>query len=626
MSALPPLSPDTAARLLGLVDERLFVLAVAADGSVALEWAHPSVADLTGYPREELQALGGWPAILHEADRAHVLDEVGRAVAGEPVEYEYRYRTRAGEIVWARNRLQPVRDEAGRVVRLCGTAQDLTRHAETQELARTRERQLRDLLDALPIGVWFVDRRGIVQMVNAVGRRMCDEARAGGHADRTRSIADDAVLRQVLETGEPAADRELTVELPDGSLRVLLGSFVPVRDSAGGVSGAICLFSDVTERKRMEAQLLQGQRMESIGRMAGGIAHDFNNLLTIIIGCAEMTLQFDHAGPSKAEWEETLAAARRASQLTSQLLAFARQQPVVPRMVDFNLIVTRVEGLLRRVIGEDVRLEVRTHGEPLPVNIDPGQFEQILLNLAVNARDAMPGGGTLRVTTGIEQVTPAEAHRHPGLEPGEKVKLTVSDTGVGIPDDVRSRIFEPFFTTKGPGRGTGLGLAMCYGIVKQAGGYIGVHSDVGKGATFWVYLPVAHGEIPAEEPVHPAVTTQSHARILLVEDERAVADFTRRALELGGYAVRVAHSGAEALEMLDAADEPVDLLLADVVMPDMRGTALARRVLQQDPGMRVLFVSGYPGPLEPDFSTAQLLQKPFTPSELLQYVGEALRN
>ena len=434
-------------------------------------------------------------------------------------------------------------------------------------------------------------------------------------------------LRAALASGIPSVDREIAIDLPDGATRILQSSIFPMHAPNGDVTGAICLHVDITAAKNLEAQMRQGQRMESIGRMAGGIAHDFNNLLTVIIGCAEIALQFGKGGDSTPEWEETLAAGRRAAELTRQLLAFSRQQPVAPRIVDLSAVVRRVEGLVRRVIGEDVRLMVDTAQAILPVNIDPSQFEQVLINLAANARDAMPEGGTLSIRTGLHVVTATETHTHPGLTAGTKVRLTVSDTGVGIPEAIRNRIFEPFFTTKRPGKGTGLGLAMCYGTVKQASGYIGVESTEGKGTAFWIYLPVVEGAVTdvPEEGVLKTERREGGARVLLVEDERAVAELTRRALELGGYTVLVANSGNEALSVLAGLTEPVDLLLTDVVMPDMRGTVLAKRVREALPDMRIMFVSGYPGRLEEEFRHARLLAKPFSPAELLRQVGEALK-
>ncbi len=640
MSAPEEPPPAVVSTLLNLVGEFTFVYALDRDGVPGLEWSNVPFEEWTGRSVADRKDLAGWFAFIHEDDRAAVLDAFARANAGARTEFEFRMEGPSG-MRWTRFTLQPILQEDGRIVRVCGATRDLTLHRQADADVRSREQRLREVLDALPIGVWFVDRHGRVQDANAAGRRMWGGAEGpdvndpaqferynarrpatGEHLGPDRNRLVDA-----LEQGRATIDQDLEIDLPDGTSRTLQSSVFPMHAADGSISGAIVLNTDVTNARRLEAQMRQGQRMESIGRMAGGIAHDFNNLLTVIVGCAEIALQFGKGGDSTPEWEETLAAARRAAELTRQLLAFSRQQPVAPRIVDLSRVVRRVEALLRRVIGEDVRLMVDCSPETLPVNIDPGQFEQILINLAANARDAMPGGGTVSVRTTLHVVTQAEARRHPGLTPGAKVRLSVSDTGVGIPADIRNRIFEPFFTTKGPGKGTGLGLAMCYGTVKQAAGYIGVESAEGKGTTFWIYLPLVEGAITEveEESVPRAERRDGSARVLLVEDEPAVADLTRRALEFGGYAVLVANNGTEALTILAELREPVDLLLTDVMMPDMRGTMLAKRVRVLYPELPVMFVSGYPGPLEEEFKSARLLAKPFSPGELLRQVGEALK-
>ena len=640
MSVPPALSPDVAATLLNLVGEFVFIYVLDPEGPPSLEWSNISFEEWTGRRTEQRTELTQWMTFVHPDDLPPVLEAFGRANAGERAEFEFRMEG-SGGLRWTRFTLQPMLNASGQVERVCGATRDLTVHRQADAEAKSREQQLREVLDALPIGVWFVDRDGHVQTVNAAGRRMwggamdndVNDAAVYARYNIRRAGTGQAVqpgtnsLTEAIEHGRPSLDNDIEIDLPDGTTRILQSSVFPMHAPDGSISGAIALNVDVTNARRLEAQMRQGQRMESIGRMAGGIAHDFNNLLTVIVGCAEIALQFDKGGDSTPEWEETLAAARRAAELTRQLLAFSRQQPVTPRIVDLSTVVRRVEGLLRRVIGEDVRLMVDVSAATLPVNVDPAQFEQILINLAANARDAMPDGGTVSVRTGLHVVTPAEARRHPGLTPGRKVRLTVSDTGFGIPEDIRNRIFEPFFTTKAPGKGTGLGLAMCYGTVKQAGGYIGVESVEGKGTTFWIYLPAVEGEVTQvdEAAVQRTERQEGGARVLLVEDERAVADLTRRTLEFGGYSVLVANSGTEALGLLAELSEPVDLLLTDVVMPDMRGTALAKRVRILLPDLPVMFVSGYPGPLEEEFKSARLLSKPFSPAELLKQVGEAIK-
>ena len=640
MGPLSILQPHVAASLLDLVGEFAFVYRVAADGSTHLEWSNIPFTEWTGRTEAELLQLGGWFAFIHEDDRERVLEHYRRANAGERVEFEFRLDAPDG-LRWTRFTLQPVSDPEGGELRVCGATRDLTLHRRASADAQSREHLLRETLDALPISVWHVAKDGTVLDVNAAGRRMWggDIATTTRDAEPYRRFnvrhsgtgqrigPQGSSLREALDSGIPSVDTEVAIDLPDGSTRVLQSSIFPLHAPTGDVTGAICLHVDITAAKRLEAQMRQGQRMESIGRMAGGIAHDFNNLLTVIVGCAEIALQFGKGGDSTAEWEETLAAARRAAELTGQLLVFSRQQPVSPRIVDLSAVVRRVEGLVRRVIGERVHLRVDTAQMILPVNVDPSQFEQVLLNLAANARDAMPGGGTLVVRTDLHVVTVAEARRHPGLTAGTKMRLTVSDTGGGIPEAIRNRIFEPFFTTKSAGKGTGLGLAMCYGTVKQASGYIGVESTEGKGTTFWIYLPVVEGAVTDLPEVGVLKTERlaGGARVLLVEDERAVAELMRRALEFGGYTVMVANGGREALSILAGLTDPVDLLLTDVVMPNMRGTVLAKRVREMLPEMRVMFVSGYPGPLEEEFRDAPLLAKPFSPAELLRRVGEVLK-
>ena len=637
------LQPHIASSILRLVGDFVFVYRVDAGGGTHLEWSNITFAEWTGRTEAELTQMGGWFAFIHAEDREQVLEHYRRANAGEHVEFEFRLDAPDG-LRWTRFTLEPVPDVVGGDLRVCGATRDLTAHRRTAAAAaaRSREQLLRETLDALPIAVWYVAKDGSILDVNAAGRQLFgdDALSAGAQAsDNYRrfnvrlSGTDQRVgprpgaLSDALDRGLSSVEREVTVDLRDGSSRILQVSVFPMHGLDGEVTGAICLNADITNAKRLEAQMRQGQRMEAIGRMAGGIAHDFNNLLTVIIGCAELALQFGKGGDSTSEWEETLGAARRAAELTRQLLAFARQQPVAPRVVDLSAVVRRVESLVRRVVAGDVRLTVDTAQAVLPVNLDPSQFEQVLINLAANARDAMPRGGTLSIRSGLHVVTEAEARRHPGLAAGKKARLTVSDTGVGIPEAVRNRIFEPFFTPKEPGKGTGLGLAMCYGTVKQAGGYIGVESAEGKGTTFWIDLPVVEGAVTdvPEEGVLKNERLEGRARVLLVEDERAVAELTRRTLEFGGYTVLVANSGNEALSILDELTEPIDLLLTDVVMPDMRGTVLAKRVREARPDMRIMFVSGYPGPLDEEFTHARLLAKPFSPADLLRQVGEALR-
>jgi len=357
---------------------------------------------------------------------------------------------------------------------------------------------------------------------------------------------------------------------------------------------------DITARKTAEAQLLQAQKLESIGRLAGGIAHDFNNMLFAIRGYAEM-LEEDLAPERRAELDLDLALSNaaaitgvveRATLLTTQLLAFGRRGQMTPRVIDLNEATTALVPMLRRLIGEQVQLSLARDGGAGRVRVDPGQLDQILVNLIVNARDAMPDGGRVTIASGNVIFDEPYALEHFDVQPGAYVMLAVSDTGTGMDRETRARIFEPFFTTKEQGKGTGLGLATIYGIVRQAGGHIWLYSEPGQGSTFKLYLPRV--DAPAtDEEAPPAGGRASRGTVLVVEDEPAVRDMTIQVLKRAGWTVVAVSSGTEALTLVDTRAEPFDAIVSDVVMPGMTGIVLAERVLDRHPGMRVVLLSGY---------------------------------
>ncbi len=401
-------------------------------------------------------------------------------------------------------------------------------------------------------------------------------------------------------------------------------------DDEGRIAGYQGIVRDVTEQKQLEEQLRQAQKMEAVGNLAGGIAHDFNNLLTVIGGRSHLlTMRLPPEDPLRREVEIIGKTAERAARLTQQLLAFSRKQVLQPRVLDLNEIVREMDRILQRLIGEHIELRTVLGADLGRVRADPGQIEQVILNLAVNARDAMPEGGRLTIETGSVELDAAYAREHVGVQPGPHVMLAVSDTGVGMDAQTQARIFEPFFTTKEAGRGTGLGLATVYGIVQQSGGHIRVYSEPGRGATFKVYLPRvdAAAEVPAptEAPVTPLRGTET---VLLVEDEDEVRALARESLEGFGYTVLEAQSPEEALRAFQTHPGPIHLLLTDVVMPKMSGRSLADRLVAARPGLKVVFMSGYTsnaivhhGVL--DEGTA-FVQKPFTPGALARKVREVL--
>lgn len=384
------------------------------------------------------------------------------------------------------------------------------------------------------------------------------------------------------------------------------------------------------ERKLLEEQFLQSQKMEAIGRLAGGIAHDFNNLLTIISGYTQLLLtRTTVEDSSRSSLEEIERAAGRAADLTRQLLAFSRRQALQPRVVDLNELVANMEKMLRRMIGEDVEVVTVPSSNLKPVKADPGQIEQVIMNLALNSRDAMPHGGKLIIETANVMLDGNYVREHVGTKPGPYAMLAITDTGVGMNAETRSHMFEPFFTTKEAGRGTGLGLATVYGIVKQSGGSTWVYSEVGIGTTVKVYLPAVSDAV--ETPQQEALTAgrgKGTETVLLVEDEKPVRDLVSTVLRGAGYRVLEANNGEDALKICNSNREPPQLLLTDVVLPEMSGPELAAKVLAVRPEVKTLYVSGYTDEAMSRYgilgSAKAFLQKPFMPSALLQKVRDVL--
>jgi PAS domain S-box-containing protein len=510
--------------------------------------------------------------------------------------------------------------------------------ARAEHVLAESDSLLRAVVDGTSDAIFLKDLQGRYVLMNAAGARSHGRPREEivGQDDWmlfppevARAIVDRD--REVLTSGEPQTFEETLTTA--GVTKTFVTTKSVYRDAHGRVLGLVGISSDVTALKRLEAQFRQAQKMEAVGQLAGGVAHDFNNVLTVITGYGVMHLaELPPDAASRPDVEEILAAASRAGGLTRQLLAFSRQQVLQPRVVDVNRAVTTIAGMLRRVIGEDITLQTELAPNAWPVYADPGQLEQVVMNLAVNARDAMPHGGTLRLRTANVDVDADAAREQPGFVPGQYAALMVEDTGTGIAPEVLPRLFEPFFTTKGPGRGTGLGLATVYGIVKQSDGYIHVDGTSGQGSRFTVYLPRHVGEPDDTTPTPAASAPPRGAEtILLVEDEASVRTAIRRMLERQGYRVLDAGGGAEALRRAAEADARgvrIDLVLTDVVMPEQGGRALGERLAAHWPGLRVLYMSGYTddeilrrGLVVPG---TPFLEKPFTPARLAELVRRAL--
>jgi signal transduction histidine kinase/CheY-like chemotaxis protein len=402
------------------------------------------------------------------------------------------------------------------------------------------------------------------------------------------------------------------------------------RDAQGKVIGLIGIARDVTEMKRLEEQFRQAQKMEAVGRLAGGVAHDFNNLLGIIIGYGDIvSRRMVSDDPLRLKMEQILKAAARAAALTRQLLAFSRQQVLQPKILDLNVVVSEIEDMLRRLIGEDVVLVTMPGPGLRSVEGDQGQLQQVIMNLAVNARDAMPNGGKLRVETCNVDVDEAYAARYPPMRPGPYVMLVITDTGSGMDANVQARIFEPFFTTKELGRGTGLGLSTVYGIVQQSGGHIYVDSEVGVGTSFRIYLPRAAGVPLQRAEGKPPSLVGGSETVLLAEDESHLRELVREILEGSGYRVLIARDGTEALEIASGHAGPIHLMVTDVIMPGVSGREAADAIRQTRPEMKVLYVSGYTDDAilrHGVLGSAAFLEKPFARDRLLREVRELLNS
>jgi two-component system, cell cycle sensor histidine kinase and response regulator CckA len=557
--------------------------------------------------------------------------------AGGGFASEFRVIRPNGEIRWIFNYGTFRCGEDGRPTRLLGTVQDITERKRAAQSLMESEQRYRDITLSIGDAIYEVDAGGRYLHVSdkmpallgyapaeMEGRSFFEFAEAG-EPDEGRSVFDKREAFRDLEIWRLAKDgRRVCLEVTG----------VPRFNASGGFAGFLGTLSDVTariaeskERESLSAQLQQAQKLESIGRLAGGIAHDFNNLLTVMNGYSDLALRDLHASdPLRPMLVEIRQAGERASQLTHQLLAFSRKQVSAPRPVDVDALIAESQNMLRRLIGEDVELVAQLGAGGAMVHADPGQLHQVLMNLVVNARDAMPKGGRLTIETGCLDAGLAELGPEAGEAAGACVRITVADTGSGMDDETKKRIFDPFFTTKAEGRGTGLGLSMVYGIVRQSGGAVTVDSVPGGGATFSIYLPV-HGETgdAGSAATGAAQELRGGETILLVEDQEEVRLFAESALRSYGYRVISAASAAEALQIVEICAGQINLVLTDVVMPRMNGKALADRVKERIPEMPVLFMSGYAGEtIDDQVSEEECIQKPFTPAGLARKIRGAL--
>ena len=619
--------------------------------------------DLDGrvvYWNRAAEALFGWTAAEMIGQKARVLVPpdmldyaeviVERIRTGEGWSGEFIVRRKDGTSFTTYVSDALLRDRTGAIVGIVGLLTDLTQAKRVEERLRRSEALLAESQRIAKIGSWEWDPATDALTCSEEWRRMFgyepgDEVTIASMMAAIHPDDRDRVVRIAAQTRESGSRFEYDFLIPgDDGARTIHCIGRVIRDDRGQAIRLVGTNQDVTERhraeealRRSEERLHLSQRLEAVGQLAGGIAHDFNNLLTAITSYTQLLLE--DLAPNDAHRDDLLEikkAAERATSLTRQLLAFSRRQVLDPRVVELNVVVTDLEKMLRRLIGAHIALVIDCSARsPLPrVRADVGQLEQVIINLAVNARDAMPDGGTLTIRTGEAALSEADclAHSDFDVRPGRYVVIAVSDTGIGMDAATQARMFEPFFTTKGVGKGTGLGLATVYGIVKQSGGYIAVTSEPGKGTTFRIYLPAVSAAAPSTSAgaAGPDAAPNGSGTILLVEDEAPVRALVRRVLEQAGYAVLEAADGLEGARVAEQFKGTIDLLLTDVVMPKLGGRGLVERLRARRPRMAVLFVSGYPdGEVERGGLTsggATYLEKPFSPQLLRETVRQALED
>jgi PAS domain S-box-containing protein len=617
------------------------VYAVDFDG--VFTYVSPNWLELMGEPASEAVGKSFRPYV--HPDDVHLCEEFLARVLREgrrERSVEYRVRTADGRLRWHVSSGSPLRNDAGEVVSYMGIARDTTEVKRVQQAMRESETRYRTLAENFPDGALFLIDRAFRYLA------------ADGRALETAGLADEQIVGRTVEEVFPDLwpemrehheavfrGQEVYYEIEFGG-RLYSNQSLPVRDEQGNVVRAIVVTQDITDKKQAErdreqlqAQLMQSQKLEAVGRLAGGVAHDFNNKLQTILGCADMLLSDAADAETDAETGEYLRiirdSARQSADLTRQLLAFARKQTISPKVLDLNKTIAGMLKMLRRLIGEDIELSWLPAGEVCNVRMDPVQVDQILANLVVNARDAITGVGRITIETGSAEFDEDYCRDHADFLPGRYAMLAVSDDGAGMDEETVQRAFEPFYTTKSQDQGTGLGLATVYGILRQNEGFVNIYSEPGRGSTFRIYLPCVSSAPPAEAEQAPAGASVSEGRtILLVEDEASLLKLNKRLLEHLGYTVLSASDPEEAMGIVRQRGGEIDLMMTDVIMPRMSGRELWDQVRPMCPEMRCLFTSGYTANVIAHHNVldegVHFLQKPFTAADLKEKIGEVLES
>jgi two-component system, cell cycle sensor histidine kinase and response regulator CckA len=617
---------------------------MAADKDLVVRYWNPAASRVFGWSPEE--AVGRplaevTPYVPTGLSPEHLREELART---GHYEGEISMLTRAGSTVIIDASFNVLRNAAGEPVGTVGGMRNISLRREAEEALKRSEERLRLIADTAPIGIVVFDAAGKVVFANPFATRVMGCELVGLRYDQPEweftdldgnpLPSEERPFLKVLNTRRPLVATRYAVR-PAGGQRVYLSaSAAPIRGAGEELEGVVSVIEDITERRELEERYLQVQKMQSLGRLAAGVAHDFNNLLTVINGYSRILL--DDMKPDntqqRAHLENILKSGEKAAELTGQLLAFSRQQTLRRKVIDLNVLIDELRPMLMRVVTENIDLQFAFGANRAPVFANPHQIEQVIMNLVVNASDAMPRGGSLRVKTANVAWDQEYVRVHPEAHPGRYVELTVTDTGTGMDEKTLRNMFEPFFTTKDVGKGTGLGLSTVQGIVEQAGGYIAAQSALGHGTTFRIYLPekeAAPDSTPA--PTHEQATAPVSDRrksVLVVEDQPNVRQYVTLVLESQGYQVTAADSSEAAIAIFEKSTASVDLILTDVVMPGMSGRELVGRLMHLQPGVKVLFMSGYTdghiGAHNISSQDMDIIMKPFSPDQLGAKVRDAL--
>ena len=613
-------------------------------GGMEPTWVSENHRQFTGHHPGQETSRAWWIAHLHPDDRDRVLTEESAPFPNDRLITEYRFRRQDGTYFWIRDEKVIIRDAEGNPLEMIGSLVNITDLKQTQEALQSQQTELRLLFDFLPALIMIKDTKNRILRVNQRVADSLGKSIEEIEGSPTREFYPDNADKyykddlEVIDSGTPKLGIVETFRDKDGKDIWIRTNKVPYCDQDGEAIGVVVLSEDITEQRRaeealrlIETRLFQSQKLETVGKLAGGIAHEFNSIMTAIIGQSELLLvDLPKETPLRHNAAEIRKAADRAAALTRQLLAYGRKQILQPEILDLNSVLSGMENVLRHLSGQIVNLRIVQSTGLQTVKVDAGQIEQVIMNVAMNAIDAMPHGGNLTLETANATLDQDYANRFPELMAGEYVMLAITDTGVGMNQEVEGRIFEPFFSTKGVGKGTGLGLATSYGILKQSGGHINVYSEPGRGATFKIYLPQVGAWALQPAATHePSEMPGGRETIMLVEDDPALREMAGALLRRLGYTVWTAANGIEALSAAHLRGRGhIDLLFTDLVMPHMSGKELSDRIRSISPGTVVLFTSAYPehaivhqGVLE---AGVALLQKPFTPMALARKVREML--